>query len=146
MLRKVHRFLALPVRDQILLFRAFGLVVMIRIALRMLPFGWIQDSIVGKPRSRSYAADEPPRIIWAVTTSARYVKGARCLCKAFAAHWLMRSAGTPSEMKIGLARDEDGQIKGHAWLEADGATLFYEPGYVPIVLRRSRVRNVQNTG
>jgi hypothetical protein len=48
--------------------------------------------------------------------AARIVPGATCLTQAFAAQLLLARAGYRSQMRIGVAKDEQGQFIAHAWL------------------------------
>jgi hypothetical protein len=47
---------------------------------------------------------------------------ADCLRRALVLWWLLRRAGLPGEMRIGV-RKRDGQLEAHAWVESGGLAL-----------------------
>jgi hypothetical protein len=57
------------------------------------------------------------------SVASRYVPGAHCLARSFAAHLLLAQHGHPARMQIGV-RKHDGRLDAHAWLEHRGVPLF----------------------
>ena len=114
-------FLALPGNDRVLLVRAAMTLVAVRCALHLLSI----------ERLRAWAGhlregDRPAaRIIWSVRTAARRVPGTTCLSSALALQRLLSSAGQPSQVHIGVARDTSG-FMAHAWLVHDGVVVIGE--------------------
>lgn len=51
-----------------------------------------------------------------------------CLKRAAVLYHLLRRAGRPVEMWIGVRRDGDGRVAAHAWLMRDGAPYLEPPG------------------
>ena len=49
-----------------------------------------------------------------------------CLKRAAALFYLLRSAGRPVEMEIGVRRDSAGALQAHAWLNLTGS-VYLEP-------------------
>ena len=49
-----------------------------------------------------------------------------CLRRAAVLYYLLRAAGRPVELCIGVRRDEHGELLAHAWLLRDGA-IYLEP-------------------
>ena len=47
-----------------------------------------------------------------------------CLTQALVAKILLRAKGSPVDLRIGVAKDEAGALKAHAWLEADCRPIF----------------------
>ena len=43
-----------------------------------------------------------------------------CLKRAVVLHYLVRRAGRPAELRIGVRRDEQNALTAHAWLVRDG--------------------------
>jgi hypothetical protein len=120
-MKPLATFLALPGSDRLLLVKAAATLVAVRCALHL----------VSIERLRSWAGrlrqgDRPAaRIIWSVRTAARRVPGATCLSSALALQRLLSSAGHPSQVHIGVARDASGFI-AHAWLVHDGVVVIGE--------------------
>lgn len=56
------------------------------------------------------------RMTWAVRRTARIVPYASCLTQALSAQYLCALYGHSTQIRIGVARDEDGKIAAHAWL------------------------------
>jgi hypothetical protein len=79
---KLKKLLKLPPADTLLLVRAAGLLVIVDLGLRLLPFQMLQ-AILAKRRLRwrtRQATDERSlgRLVWAVEVAGGYM-GARCL-------------------------------------------------------------------
>jgi hypothetical protein len=53
--------------------------------------------------------------------AARYVPGAACLSQALGLTWVLRGAGVPAEIRLGV-RTRPG-LAAHAWVERDGVAL-----------------------
>lgn len=108
--------------------RAMLLVAGFRVALRILPFRIVQRAALGArslgARHRRDVHVPASRIIWAVTTAARYIPGATCLPQALAAHRLLTRAGHDSRIEIGVARDEQERFKAHAWVVFGGVVVI----------------------
>lgn len=54
---------------------------------------------------------------------SRYVPGATCLTQALAAHVLINLSGHSSKLQIGVVKEDDGELKAHAWLESCGKVI-----------------------
>jgi hypothetical protein len=68
------------------------------------------------------------RIEWAVSRASRCVPGTRhCLTQALAAKLLLARRGVLTQLRIGVAKDQAGLLRAHAWLESDGAAIFGVP-------------------
>jgi hypothetical protein len=52
----------------------------------------------------------------------RHVVDAHCLQKSLTLHYWLRREGIPSELKIGVRKDND-QLKAHAWVELAGIVV-----------------------
>ncbi len=45
-----------------------------------------------------------------------------CLAKSLTLWWLLARQGIPSQLRIGIRKEEE-KFKAHAWVERDGAAL-----------------------
>ncbi len=120
-MRPLATFLALPGSDRLLLVRATATLVAVRCALHLVSIERLR-AWAGHLREGNRPADP---IIWSVRTAARRVPGATCLSSALALQRLLSSAGHPSQVHIGVARDASG-FMAHAWLVHDGVVVIGE--------------------
>ncbi len=120
-MKPLATFLALPGSDRLLLVRAVATLVAVRCALHLVSIERLR-SWAGHLRDGNRSADP---IIWSVRTAARRVPGATCLSSALALQRLLSSAGHPSQVHIGVARDASG-FMAHAWLVHDGVVVIGE--------------------
>jgi hypothetical protein len=86
-------------------------------------------------RLRARQVDKPvpaSRIAWAIDAASQRIPTANsCLPRALAARFLLVRWGYPAEFSIGVARNRDGKLEAHAWVEALGKVVIgaSEPGY-----------------
>jgi hypothetical protein len=118
---RLSAFLALPGSDRLLLVKAAATLVAVRCALHLVSIERLR-SWAGHLREANRPVD---RIIWSVRTAARRVPGATCLSSALTLQRLLSSAGHPSQVHIGVARDASG-FMAHAWLVHDGVVVIGE--------------------
>lgn len=129
------KFIALPFRDQVLLLKAFSILLGVRVALRL----------VSLERIRAWAActgsggNSLERAVWATRATARRTPGASCLVSAIALQRLLSRGGHSSELHVGVARRHE-RFAAHAWLVADGRVLIGETddeAYEPLLAWKS---------
>ena len=124
----VRRFLGLPAPDRRLLIGALLLLWGVRLGLSTIPFRTLHGLLARVPRARASlrSGKRPPldRVAWAVRVASRYVPQATCLTQALTAQALLARHGHPGDLRIGLARDQDGRLQGHAWVESRGRVVF----------------------
>lgn len=120
-MNRLTAFLALPGSDRLLLVKAAATLVAVRCALHLVSIERLR-SWAGHLREANRPVD---RIIWSVRTAARRVPGATCLSSALTLQRLLSSAGHPSQVHIGVARDASG-FMAHAWLVHDGVVVIGE--------------------
>jgi hypothetical protein len=91
-----------------------------RLLVVAVPYRWWRSAIRTETPGRTRAAAwlGPGRVAWAVTVAARFVPGATCLSQALAARVLLRAAGHPTTLSIGVRRDPGGVIQAHAWVHS----------------------------
>jgi hypothetical protein len=125
---RLRRFASLSPRDRRGLLVALPIVVAVRAALWVLPFGTLRSGIERLVRDRSGSrrpsTRDEDRIAWAVHTAARYVPSASCLTQALAGETLLRHAGSPAEIRIGVAKEPGGKLEAHAWVESAGRVVI----------------------
>ena len=120
-MNRLSAFLALPGSDRLLLVKAAATLVAVRCALHLVSIERLR-SWAGHLREANRPVD---RIIRSVRTAARRVPGATCLSSALTLQRLLSSAGHPSQVHIGVARDASG-FMAHAWLVHDGVVVIGE--------------------
>ena len=78
--------------------------------------GWIERST--KSRSADATVDDPALAEWVDRVLRRLPPPWRrtCLKRALVLHYLIRRAGRPVELRIGVRRDERSALAAHAWL------------------------------
>ncbi len=129
LLRYLDRFLRLqPVAKRLLIF-CLALQMGIRLGLWLSPYLKIQglaEKWANKRASRKISTDSTfeSRVVWAIMVSSRLVPRCTCLVRALAAQILFRRGGVQTELRVGIAKDSSGQLKGHAWLEKNGEVLI----------------------
>jgi len=127
-MERLRRFRSLPAEDRRRFLVALPVVAAVRAALWVLPFGKLRSLIARPARRRpgwlTRSPDEADRIAWSVESAARYVPRATCLTQALAGEVLLRRAGHPAEVRIGVAKDPAGTLEAHAWVESGGRVVI----------------------
>lgn len=126
--RRASRFLhslgRIAGMDLPLLIEAIAVLALVRLGLWVLPFKAVGRMTAKTiPRRREGPAPAVQRVAQAIVRGARVVPGATCLTQALAAEVLMRRAGCPAALRLGIARDPGGPLRAHAWLESDGVAV-----------------------
>ena len=52
------------------------------------------------------------------------IKRVNCLIQGFTVFTLLRQKNVPARLQIGVAKPKNGEIKAHAWLQADGRVVL----------------------
>jgi hypothetical protein len=120
----LSRFLALPAQLQLLLAEASLLLVVYRITVVFIPFRRVQRvtlSLAGRKRG---AAQSTAEIGWAVAAAGRQLRIGNCLAQALTAHLLLVRSDHDPDIRIGVARDDDGRFLAHAWVESNGVVVI----------------------
>ena len=119
--------------------RAGLLIATIQTALAVLPFRQVMRGVYRIARQPSDPGPNPMEsaqfdrelAVWAVEAAGRRLLSRNpCLPKALAVLILFRRAGEQAELRLGVARDEDGPVRAHAWVESGGRVVI--GGDVPI--------------
>lgn len=128
-MNRVGKFFALGGADRALVLRAAVALGFVRLAIVVIGFKRLRDRIEGTrlSRTRVERSAAPDRIAWAVQAAGTAIPGGRnCLMRALATELLMRRAGYPCELRIGVSNSEPAGFKAHAWLESEGKILIGE--------------------
>jgi hypothetical protein len=105
---------------------AYVALVAMDLGLRVLGYRRLLERIERRPataaisarrllRARRYAA-------WLERASRRHLVRARCLHRSLALHAWLRRKGLPSELRIGV-RKEEGALRAHAWVVLGGQVV-----------------------
>jgi hypothetical protein len=75
------------------------------------------------------------KIVWAVNSTSLFVPRASCLTRSIVARILLEKYNYKSEIKIGVAKDDNGHFNAHAWVEVENKTVIgqSEVEYIPIL-------------
>ena len=122
------RFLQLATTEKILILKSFFLVLVIRVVLWLVPVKLLRNLFPWNSPKNGKAAPsnwgEITSIVRAVKAVSRFVPKATCLTQALAASLLIRRSGQSSELRIGVAKDDNSRLIAHAWLEKDGRIIL----------------------
>ncbi|HEV8525441.1 MAG TPA: lasso peptide biosynthesis B2 protein [Terriglobales bacterium] len=123
-MNRIRKILELSWSDRHLLARSVVAMCAAVAAVRLLPAAYFAAALATsrRPRVRNMS-QTPQRIGWAVSVASHYVPGAKCLCQALAAKWMLERAGYPARMHIGVAKDQSHGFAAHAWVETQGTVL-----------------------
>ena len=121
------RLITLPSDQKRLMIRTLAWIIFFRICLWVLPYSriksWMRDEHLTIVPGQSPKEPSVEAIVNAVRACRRYVPYASCLTQAIAAKTMLRRAGYPSTIKIGVVK-HDGDFLAHAWLEIDGKIVL----------------------
>lgn len=129
-LRVLRKFLDLPKKERQILAKAFFLLILVRLGLWLLPFRTLQktlETLFPPPVTSDAEAATPvapETISRAVRAASPYVPSATCLTQALTLRALLSRVGIPSELEIGVTRDDEEGFAAHAWLEAGGRVVI----------------------
>ena len=119
-MNRIHKFLKLSWRDQLLLVYAMIVLAAVVLGLRLFPSMMLQRPLVRLARwsSRFASAPRPPvqQIARAVRIASSCIPKATCLPRALAAQFLLIQNAYPAELRIGVAKNEDRKLEAHAWV------------------------------
>ena len=142
-MKRLRNFLRLTSSDRCLLVSAMFLLGAIQLGLWLLPFPKLRR-LLQKVSQANIELQEVNsatvgRIAWAVAVVSRYIPGARCLAQALATQVLLGRRGCRSKLCIGVARNQQGQLSAHAWVESQGRIVIGGLGdmsrYTPLPLQ-----------
>lgn len=122
--------------DHFLLAEALVWIAAIRMGLFLVPFHtllvFLERASIQHHPSRLADRPRPGRIVWAIRAASRCVPAANsCLPRALSARLLLVRWGYPAQLLIGVAKNAEGELEAHAWVETGGQVMIGEsqPGY-----------------
>ena len=121
-MRSPSRFLQLRFSEKILLFRVWCILIIVRSALALKPFKKVRDWLddYSTPQKKLQNKIDPKRLAWLVDVAGRFVfRDKPCLTTALVLQMLLARRGHPTNIKIGIRKNEKGKIQAHAWLLHD---------------------------
>lgn len=124
---RLRRVFQLTRRERFILAQAWGLFLLVDLALRMLPFKYLralcQERSLRTPAAAASERVSVARLAWLVDVAGRYAPArATCLEKALVLSWLLGRRGVATALRIGVAR-RNGSLVAHAWLEREGQVI-----------------------
>jgi hypothetical protein len=122
-LRKARTFRRLAPCERTLVLETSLLLIMIRIALRLLPFRRVLQliGISGLYRTNGRSGT-PAQLAWSVRLASRWVPNSTCLPQALAMYLLLHRYGQFAFLCLGVVSDP--KFEAHAWVECDGRIVF----------------------
>ncbi len=124
-LRKLR---AQSARQRRLLVEASVLLPVVHTLQQRLPYRRWRDLLERRalPQVRRFRdAPTVDEISLAVERARRYVPGIyKCLPAAYATHLLLCRYGYRSRVHYGVARDPQGKVEAHAWVDCDGRVVM----------------------
>jgi Transglutaminase-like superfamily len=131
-MRRARKFLLLPLKEKLLLFKATLLVLTSRVALALLPFKIVRRFLSRVARvsdSVQCQQSDVDRIVWATAAAVRRLPGfGTCLTQAMTAYVLLARVGFETDLRIGVTRNHEGKFVAHAWLQKGDRILIGELG------------------
>jgi hypothetical protein len=123
-MRQLRRFTQLTMAERRVLIRVLFVVAVARTALWVLPVEAARR-VVARAATGA-VGDSVEQLVWAVRIVSRYLPGATCLTQALAAQALLTHSGFPSQVEIGVAKDELRRFHAHAWVVCQGQVVLGE--------------------
>jgi len=123
---RVSTLEALNVGDTLRFGTAAVLLPCLYVAVSVVSFARLRTGLLGVfGRLAVPGSPGPKRIVWAVTTTDRYLPGERkCLVRSLTSEVLLHLYGHCPQHRIGVDRAGDTGVEAHSWLEYDGEVLI----------------------
>lgn len=125
---RLAKLMALPMGRRWLLLKALGLLAVVRLALKALPFPMVRPVLLraGRQSRRLVASRIPaPDIAWGVSVVSQFVPGGgHCLSQALTLQTFLTRRGYPSTVCFGVQKDPGADLRAHAWVEYEGRVLI----------------------
>lgn len=134
MLNALKRFVGLPAKRRALSIEAVITLGIARLLVLCVPIRWIARRLERQAAvshaQPGEAGDIAREVGWAVRAAApRTPWKSACLAQALAGKWMLGRRGLHGQIRLGVAKDADGNLQAHAWLCA-GDTLLTGGGQV----------------
>jgi len=109
--------------DRVYFLKCVLLVATVRLGLTFLGYRKVRRWLPSSARPAT-GERELRRIVRTVSAASRLIPHATCLTQAVSAQFLLARAGHPSEVQIGVRRDENGKLAAHAWVTSGERILL----------------------
>jgi hypothetical protein len=119
-----RKLISLRADERSLMLQAAALLPAVRLVQSSLPFKRWRPLLTRGAPTRTKALT-PGQIALAVDRARRGVPGVyKCLPVAYTGHLLLHRHGHDSTVQVGVARDAQGKVEAHAWVECEGRVLI----------------------
>jgi hypothetical protein len=126
--KRIQNFFALKRFERVLLLRSFFVVGLIRAGLLLISLPDLIKILHTLCRSSSSRIkNSMDSIAWAVMVTSRYIPHATCLVQGLATQVLLACEGIPSDLCIGVSKEDPSPFEAHAWVETSGTVIIGGP-------------------
>ncbi len=119
---RLKRLTQLTMAERRVLIRVLLVVGVARAALWIAPVKAVRKVVA--TAATGATCDSMEQLVWAVRVVSHYLPGTTCLTQALAAQALLTHSGFPSQMEIGVAKDELHRFHAHAWVICQGQVVL----------------------
>ncbi|MHC5674162.1 lasso peptide biosynthesis B2 protein [Nostoc sp.] len=123
-MKQLSKFIELDYQEKQLLTNTFLLLILVRLGLWLLSFKTLQQLLSSISNAKPKYQVSIDKIIWAVEVSSHYMPGVKCLARALTCQLFISRHGYTSNLCIGVAKGQEGELKAHAWLENQGQVVI----------------------
>lgn len=123
-MRRLKRFAQLTATERRILIRVLFVVGIVRAALSVVSTNAARKVAA---KAATGASGSVEQLVWAVRVASRYLRGSTCLTQAVAAQALLTQSGFPSQVEIGVAKDDEDDLRrlqAHAWVVCHGQVVL----------------------
>ena len=124
---KLGKFVGLPPDERSLLVRTALLLLGVRLALAVAPFGRVERAtqrLMAATPGATHKRVPRERLVWAVKAASGPIPGPRCLTQGLVLKVLLERHGYPACLRMGFAKDGGDTFEGHAWVESQGQVVL----------------------
>jgi hypothetical protein len=118
----------MPFGDLCLLVESLVVLIFVKAGLSLMRFQTLRrrlKRLSSAEESDARDARSIKKVVWSVNKVSTYVPFLRnCLNRALATQLLLGRRGQAVDMLIGVASDQDGKFRAHAWIEVDGRIVL----------------------
>lgn len=127
-MKHLFKFINLNSTEKVLLCQSLIILLLIRLGLFLFTFAQLkhiieQIPLVIFPRQKLSILSRE-KIAWAVTIVSNFPPPAKCLARALTTQLLLGVSGYQSHLLIGVAKNPQGDLDSHAWVESDGKIII----------------------
>jgi len=127
-MKSLYKFLLLRSHERRLLLKSLLLLWACWLGLKLLPFHTLRRLLEKLTSARHIFSEgesaNVAKIVWALAVATRFVPATTCLTQAVVGQLLVAQQGEPAVLRIGVTKDEAGNLKAHAWVESRGRIVI----------------------